>query len=87
VPFDKVLQILDDFLLKMPDSEKPPVMVNTLHKIVEQHSLLDSVLPSRPATKTDATNIDHTIMYPSKHLYDEVRSMGNPRVPIKRFKV
>jgi len=87
VPFDEVLQILDDFLSKMPDSEKPPVMVNMLHKIVEQHSLLNSVLPSRPATKTDATNIDHTIMYPSKCLYDEVRSMGNPHVPIKCFKV
>ena len=30
MPFDEVLQILDDFLMKMPDSEKPPVMVNML---------------------------------------------------------
>ena len=69
MPFDKVLQILDDFLSKMPDSKKPAVMVNTLHQIVKQHSLLNSVLPSCPATKTDATNTNHTIMYP-KCLYD-----------------
>ena len=69
MPFDKVLQMLDDFLSKMPDSKKPAVMVNTLHQIVKQHSLLNSVLPSRPATKTDATNTNHTIMYP-KCLYD-----------------
>ena len=85
VPFDEVIKIFDDFLAKMPDSEKSLVMVNTLHRIVQQHGLLNSALPSRPAAKTDVNAKHTTTMYP-KRLNDEVRSMGNPAVPTKRFK-
>ena len=85
VPFDEVLKIFDDFLATMPNSEKPPVMANTLHEIVKQHSVLNSILPSRPATNIDATDSKHTILHP-KRLHDEVRSTDNPRTPTKRFK-
>ena len=84
VPFDEVFKIFDDFLEKMPDSEKPLMMTSTLHKIVGQHEL-SSALPSRPVAKTSAIDTKHTNMY-SKRLRDEVRSMGNPPVPTKRFK-
>ena len=86
VPFDEVLKVFDDFLAQMPDSEKPPAMVSTLH------GLLNLAPPSPPAaktgTKTDTTtgaNIKHNTVY-TKRLRDEVRSMGNPPVPTKRFK-
>ena len=86
VPFDEVLKIFEDFLVTMPDSEKPPVMANVLHEIVKQHSVLNSILPSRPATgNTDATDSKHTILHP-KCLHDEVRSMDNPHTPTKCFK-
>jgi len=85
MPFEEVFKVFDDFLAKMPDSEKPLAMASTLHKIVEQHSMLSSVLPSRPITKAVVANTKNTNMYP-KRLHDEVRSMGNPHVPMKRFK-
>ena len=59
-------------------------MVNTMHRIVEQHGLLNSTFSSRPANKMD-DNSEHNTMY-LKHLRDEVRSMGNPPVPTKHFK-
>ena len=83
VPFDRVLKIFDDFLVTM-HSEKPPAIVNTMHRIVEQHSLLNSTFSSHPANKTD-DNSKHNTMY-LKCLRDEVSSMGNPPVHTKHFK-
>lgn len=85
MPFDKVFKIFNDFLAKMPKLEKPLVMASMLHKIVKQHSVLSSALPSHPTAKTDATVTKYSNMYP-KCLHDEVRSMGNPLIFTKCFK-
>ena len=81
--FDKVLKTFDDFLTTM-HSAKPPAMVNTMHRIVEQHGLLNSIFSSHPTNKMD-DNSEYNTMH-LKCLHDEVRSMGNPPVLTKHFK-
>lgn len=93
VPFDEVIEVIDDFLTNMPD-EKPPEMTIVLHELEEWHHWLKANLaPCLTAklgantTNTGSGNTDLGQSLPPKHLHDEVRSMDNPCHPAKRFKV
>lgn len=61
VPFDRVLKLLDNFLLKMPD-EKPPEMTITLCGLAEQHCLLNTVLPPHQMMLQDNLHQNITCM-------------------------
>lgn len=84
VPFDVVLKLLDDFLAKMPDESDAKINL-TLHELAEQQRRVHSRTKATDTDSEDDTGT--TLETPRKRgLREEVRSMGNPPYPVKRFK-
>ena len=83
VTFSDVLPIFDAFLANMPCNDKPPEMMTILRDLKCNHSFIANLKLPPITSKSVITSPPLTS---PKCLSEDVRSMGNPQHPNKRFR-